>query len=170
MVMQHILFEQTMRREGHGAAVTAYALHLLVTICRRHASTQPRAVSHALPETVPVARVQHYVNELEHRFFENERHADVARRLGLSKRRFTQLFRQITRSGWLTYIHHLRVRHAQRLLMQEPARSTLEIVFECGFGDLSTFHRVFKKCTGLSPRGWRQRQTTGHPTLDQAAR
>ena len=42
----------------------------------------------------------------------------AATSLGLSRRRFTQLFREVTGSSWLNYVRRLRVEHAKRLLGQ----------------------------------------------------
>ena len=51
--------------------------------------------------------------------------------------------------------HQLRVEHARRLL-QQTHRTIASIAFECGFEDLSTFYRAFKREVGTSPRRWRQ--------------
>ena len=47
-----------------------------------------------------------------------------------------------------------RVEHAKRLLEQTD-RTVLSIAFECGFEDLSTFYRAFKREVDESPNHWR---------------
>jgi AraC-like DNA-binding protein len=76
--------------------------------------------------------------------------------LGLSRRHFTQLFRDITGQTWLTMLQRHRLAHARRLLI-ETDRSIASIGYECGFEDLTTFYRVFKKSEGTSPLAWRNR-------------
>ena len=95
-----------------------------------------------------------YVQDLDQHFFEATNLDDAAARLEISRRRFTQLFRQVTGSSWLAHIRRLRIAHARRLLVQ-TTRTVLSIAFECGFEDLSTFYRAFKREVGMSPNQWR---------------
>ena len=95
-----------------------------------------------------------YVDDLEDHFFEASNLDSAAAGLGISRRRFTQLFRQVTSTSWLSYVRRLRVEHAKRLLGQTQ-RTVLSIAFECGFEDLSTFYRAFKREVGHSPNHWR---------------
>ena len=79
----------------------------------------------------------------------------AASSLGLSRRRFTQLFREITGTSWLAHVRGLRIDHAKKLL-ESTDRTVLSVAFECGFEDLSTFYRAFKRETDESPNKWRQ--------------
>jgi transcriptional regulator GlxA family with amidase domain len=76
--------------------------------------------------------------------------AEAAHRAGLSERRFSQLFREITGSSWLSHLRALRLDHATRLL-RHTERSITAIAFECGFTDLSNFYRAFKTANDCSP-------------------
>jgi AraC family L-rhamnose operon regulatory protein RhaS len=40
--------------------------------------------------------------------------------------------------------------------LTEPQKTVLSIAFECGFEDLSTFYRAFKREVGISPNLWRK--------------
>jgi AraC family L-rhamnose operon regulatory protein RhaS len=102
-----------------------------------------------------MARMRSYVQDLEQHYFEATDLNAAASSLGLSRRRFTQLFRQVTDSSWLAHVRKLRIQHAQRLLT-EPHKTVLSIAFECGFEDLSTFYRAFKREVGVSPNLWRK--------------
>lgn len=102
-------------------------------------------------------RVADYVRQLPNRFFEATSVDDAAAGLQLSRRRFTQLFRQATGESWLAAVHRLRAEHAQRLLRETDLPVT-SVAFECGFGDLSTFYRVFGKQCGAAPAAWRRQQ------------
>jgi AraC family L-rhamnose operon regulatory protein RhaS len=77
----------------------------------------------------------------------------------MSRRRFTTLFWEITGQTWADYLSRLRIEYACKLLA-ETNRSIVAIAFECGYEDLSSFYRAFKRQTGHSPGDWRDRQAT----------
>ena len=51
-------------------------------------------------------------------------------------------------------MRQLRIDHAKKLL-ESTSRTVLSVAFECGFEDLSTFYRAFKRETSESPNQWR---------------
>ena len=53
--------------------------------------------------------------------------------------------------GRLTqWLNHLRVEEAQRLMKEHPGWSVDAVADQCGFS-LSSFHRVFRQYTGMTP-------------------
>ena len=116
-----------------------------------------------LPASSPASgleRMQAYVEGLASSFFEETTIDAAAQSLVLSRRRFTQLFREITQTTWLAYLRQMRIAHARRLLAN--SRHTVgSVAFECGFEDISTFYRAFKREARTSPNRWRQQQATG---------
>ena len=52
------------------------------------------------------------------------------------------------------YVLRLRLREAAMRLAAEPAK-IIDIAFDCGFGDLSSFNRAFRAEFGVSPRAYR---------------
>lgn len=104
-------------------------------------------------------RVAAYVAGLTTEFWKQRSIEDVARSLGLSRRRFTQLFREITGESWLVHLTRLRMQHAAELLRETnlPVRS---VAFECGFTELTHFYRVFRSEFGESPAAWRDEALT----------
>lgn len=151
--LRQLLFEQTLARPGSGAMVTALTLELL-TLLLRHSQGQEEAEGTPATALNSQARVAAYVRELDRTFYKPESLEQVAARLGLSRRRFTQLFREATGSSWLPYLRTLRLKHA-RLLLRETDRTIPAVAFECGFEELSTFYRAFKQDTDTSPAQWR---------------
>jgi AraC family L-rhamnose operon regulatory protein RhaS len=81
---------------------------------------------------------------------------NAARSVGLGRRRFTELFREITGESWRRHIHRLRMDYAEKLLASTE-RSVTSIAFECGFEELSHFHHSFKATYGATPVAFRQR-------------
>lgn len=75
----------------------------------------------------------------------------VAARLGISGSYLRKLFAD--EGGFAAYLRHERL-HRARLMLRDPLCATLrviDIVEACGFGDLSTFNRQFRRCFGATP-------------------
>jgi AraC-like DNA-binding protein len=83
--------------------------------------------------------------------------ARLARDAGVSLRQLQSVFAENDTSP-MRAIFGRRITLAKRML-QDPrhAHKTItQIVFECGFRDLSHFGRVFAAATGSTPRAWRR--------------
>jgi AraC family L-rhamnose operon regulatory protein RhaS len=95
-------------------------------------------------------RVLDFLKSLKTDYFRPHRIDDAARTLGLSRRRFTQLFRELSGSGFHEKLRKIRIARACELLKTKDI-SPLSVAFECGYEDVSTFYRAFKAETGRSP-------------------
>lgn len=87
--------------------------------------------------------------------------SDVAFELGVTVSDVTNC---ISRERGLTFVQLIaeyRVRHAQRLLCEQPDIKLVTLIADSGFTSESTFFRTFKAVTGLSPKEWltQQKQT-----------
>lgn len=81
---------------------------------------------------------------------------ELARRLGVSERTLNRRFKLAVGAAPLQYLQALRVDVAKRLL--QMGGLTVDAVGErVGYRDLSTFRRLLKRETGLSPREYRRR-------------
>ena len=155
--LRRLLFEQTLEPAVAGAKVVGLILRTLAEFVRSERPDGARDLGtrngHGELRDSS-ARMKSYVEDLQERFFEATSLDAAALALGLSRRRFTQLFREVTQSSWLNFVRRLRVEHAKHLLAQTD-RTVLSIAFECGFEDLSTFYRAFKREAGSSPNQFR---------------
>lgn len=159
--LRRMLFEQTLGRLLGRTAILGMTLQLLTTLARSHAresKRRERGGGHEPGAEDHRAMVRRYVDDLRREFFEPGDLDQAAARLGMSRRRFTQLFRELTATSWSDHVTALRIDHARRLLA-ETGRSVPAIAFECGYEDLSSFYRAFKRRTGVPPSEWRSRQT-----------
>ena len=154
--MRRLLFEQTLDMPTTGAQMIALALRLIADLARTGdaEASGPGANQRTIRGADSVERMRSYVEDLSENFFEATNLDAAASTLGLSRRRFTQLFREVTGTSWLAHVRKLRIDHAKKLL-ESTSRTVLSVAFECGFEDLSTFYRAFKRETDESPNKWR---------------
>ncbi|WP_197443745.1 helix-turn-helix domain-containing protein [Maioricimonas rarisocia] len=151
--LRHLLFEQSRGSRETPIAMVADALQLLALV-----ASQPRPAGRQKDdssETPFEGELDAYLESLAANFFEATTIDAAADQAGIPRRRFTELFRERTGTTWLEYVHGLRIDHACRLL-RETTTPIPSIAFECGFGDLSTFYRVFRRRCGVSPGRWRE--------------
>ncbi len=79
---------------------------------------------------------------------------DVAEYIGISASYLSELFNEIAKEKFSTYLASYRAQKAEQLL--KVTRMTIkEIGFECGFNSVQNFIRVFKKQTGFTPGQYR---------------
>ncbi|MFN3489308.1 MAG: helix-turn-helix domain-containing protein, partial [Emticicia sp.] len=80
---------------------------------------------------------------------------DVADLASLTVPSFCRYFKTRTRKTYVDYLHEIRVSHARKLLIDNQL-SISQIGLECGFQNLSNFHRIFKKQVGVTPLAYRK--------------
>jgi transcriptional regulator GlxA family with amidase domain len=80
----------------------------------------------------------------------------VAAQVGISPRHFKRRFKQATGETPLSYLQRVRIEAARKRL--ETTRESMNtITWKIGYEDSSSFRRLFKKSTGLSPREYRDK-------------
>ncbi len=80
---------------------------------------------------------------------------DVADLANLTVPSFCRYFKARTQKTYVDYLHEIRVSHARKLLIDNEL-SISQIGLECGFQNLSNFHRIFKKQVGITPLTYRK--------------
>ena len=157
--LRALLFEQTLVKPWSSSVILGITLKLLGTLLRANGMPEEPAAIHVRAEATSAAdsreMMRIYIHDLNRRFFEHTDLEYAALRLGMSRRRFTQLFREETGMSWLEYVQRLRIDYACQLLEATP-RTIESVAFECGYDAISSFYRVFKRQTGLTPAAWRQ--------------
>jgi len=156
-MIRSLLIELSGPTRGTPAWVTALAWQILGLIWRADRTRQTRPQTRGDTGLLTRERVAAYIREMPRRFHEEHDLDRAASRVGLSRRRFSQLFREAAGESWLQAIRRLRIGHAQKLL-RETNHSVTAIAFQSGFDDLSHFHRVFRvRSEGFTPEAWRRR-------------
>ncbi len=168
-LIRQLLHEQTLARPGHELLLRGLALQALGLAVRAATRESETPIAQTGDGALAAARVAAYVREMDRTFFHPQSLDEIAARLGLSRRRFTQLFRAAAGESWLQHLHRHRLAHARRLL-QETRRSVASIGYECGFEDLTTFYRAFKAAERTSPLAWRQSRLSDASAASPSAR
>jgi transcriptional regulator GlxA family with amidase domain len=118
--------------------------------------SQAPYVSQALLE-----KPRHSLAEKITRFLEKELHNQIsvsrlAAHCGTSERSLLRHFRSHYGVSPLGYIQHLRVERAKALL-EATQLSFDEVVGRCGYSDVPSFRKLFKRETSLTPADYRER-------------
>lgn len=143
-LLRGIMAEQAMERPGASTMIIGLVDQLLVTMLRL-----PKTSAH--PDSLE--RVHSVLQEVSERFHEHWTVEDAARLAHLSRRRFTQLFREVSGSSFNDLLTRLRVEYAAGLIARGE-NSIAGAAFSSGFGDLSHFYRAFRAHYGAPPGRW----------------
>ena len=126
---------------------------ILDTANRLLPSTSPEVCfSNKTQKTVDA--VVRYVNE---NFTEKITLEQLEKQFYLTRFHLCHIFKEETGFSLSTYIQHLRVVEAQRLLRQ-PKADIASVCYQCGFPSIQQFYKVFKKITRQTPRQYKQAQ------------
>ena len=158
--LRRLLFEQMRDTPSTPITMVGDGIQLLSLLIRQPCDTQS-TVAAATPERDEVLA---YIEHLETHFFEATTIDEAANQVGLPRRRFTAVFKELAGQSWLQHIRGLRVGHAEKLLQNTDLPIT-SVAFECGYEDLSTFYRQFKRQSGVAPGIWRERVENSDETL-----
>jgi AraC-like DNA-binding protein len=106
---------------------------------------------------------QHELQEAVHHYlrrcFEGEetpRVSELAEILGVTRERLSRDFAAAYGVALSTYLKSYQVDLAQQLLVASELTTT-RIAYQCGFGTRRTFHRAFRRATGMSPDQYRRK-------------
>lgn len=94
--------------------------------------------------------------------------AALATYLAISEKDLSEFLNEVIGRSFHDYINSFRICEACELLLEERERKIVDIAFAVGFNSLSTFHSVFQKSKGVTPR--RFRDAGAHPAPDDRSR
>lgn len=79
---------------------------------------------------------------------------DVAAKLGVHQNEVSACINNCKGYSFSQFINGYRVTYAQQLLRDHPEKKMAQVGLESGFANDTTFYRVFKSITGLTPSEW----------------
>lgn len=101
--------------------------------------------------------VAHAVRYIQNHYSEPIRIDDIARYVGLNRSYLSTLFKKHTGLSPLKFLQNFRITRAAHLLSMTQL-SIASIAFSCGYQEPESFHKIFRKSTGLSPSQYRLRE------------
>lgn len=108
-----------------------------------------------------IQRPRNSLSEKAEHFLQKELHHEItvtqlAEHCGTSERSLLRHFKAHYGESPLAHIQHLRVERAKALL-EATHLSFDEVVERCGYSDVSSFRKLFKRATSLTPADYRER-------------
>ena len=152
-LLRRMMAEQSRGEAGSSTLLRALSLELLISF---HQQGESIETARQNSRASAASRIACYLAQLESEFYAEESLEEAAARLGMSLRSFTSHFKALAGCSRHQKIASLRIDHARKLL-RDPQRAVTGIAFECGYGDLSSFYRAFKRTEGCSPGEFRER-------------
>lgn len=80
----------------------------------------------------------------------------AAKKLQVPARQLSNAINQIYGKSFSVYLNDQRIHEAQRLLIEAPEMTVIEVMQESGFSSKSNFNKEFLRVTSLSPSGFRE--------------
>jgi len=100
-------------------------------------------------------RIEAIFNYVKIHFHETILLEAVAREVNMTKQSFCRYFKQCTALTFFEFVNQYRIAQATKQLANSADTIGL-ISFNCGFNNLSTFNKQFKKRIGMSPLNYRK--------------
>lgn len=148
--MRRMVHSQEQSGFTRSIALVADAMRLVQLVLERKAMRESSESSTDIDREL----MQSYLDALPTCFYDETTIDRAAAGLGMSRRTFTKVFSEMTGETWLSRVRQLAIEHAQRKLAQTQL-PIASVAFECGFNDLSSFYRQFRKRVGISPGKYR---------------
>ena len=81
--------------------------------------------------------------------------SDLAESIGVNSRSLSDCIRNSTGSTFANFINAYRIDYAKALMRQQPDKKISEVFLSSGFANETTFFRIFKAVTGMTPNEWK---------------
>lgn len=102
------------------------------------------------PSEAETDRMKRVLEYMLHHFRKEIRIEQIASVAGMAPAAFCRYFRKRTNKSFVEYLNELRISHARKLLTRADL-SVGQVGLECGFNNISHFHRQFRQQTGTTP-------------------
>lgn len=88
---------------------------------------------------------------------------DVEEILPFNRTYLSRVFNEGFALSFSQFVQNYRIEKAQEILRSNQQMSIKEVLFDCGFSSVSTFHSTFQKKTGMTPMQYRQSMLSKTP-------
>jgi AraC family transcriptional regulator len=129
--------------------ITTLSIHLLRQYFAR------KQLIRSYSEGLPKNKLQQAIEYIDNHLTENLSLKEIASVVGISPHYFTSLFKQSTGLSAYQFVIYRRMERAKQLLRRQDLSIT-QVSLHVGFQSQSHFTNVFRKCTGMTPRVYRE--------------
>jgi AraC-like DNA-binding protein len=135
------------QEDGRGQDVRADFLvkHILLELSRTNGNKDEGPVPYILEQTREI---------LNTRFNENISTGSISRELRCNSDYLGRIYHRYYGYTLTRDLQEIRIKHAKNQLMN-TCDFISNIAYECGFNDPGYFRKVFKRCTGVTPKAYR---------------
>lgn len=148
-----------------GLMILALIAYIIILKWRKTRTHRP---SNDLTDPVPVSpgssadqlmqRIETLMEEQRLYLSSDLKMGDVASQLGVHQNEVSACINSCKGYSFSQFINGYRVTYAQQLLRDHPEKKMAQVGLESGFANDTTFYRVFKAITGLTPSEWLSKQ------------
>jgi AraC-like DNA-binding protein len=117
-------------------------------------SNEPTKPDTATPANLLMQRIETLMEEQRLYLNSDLKMGDVASQLGVHQNEVSACINNCKGYSFSQFINGYRVAYAQQQLRKHPERKMAQVGMESGFANDTTFYRVFKTITGLTPSEW----------------
>lgn len=145
---------EALNKDGNEEIMVIKLAELLFLLCENMdynsetnlTSTSMQLVSNILSYINNNYKKLSYVKKIADKFFVSEEY-------------LCRIFKKHTGATVISYLNGLKLKAAEKLLLEEHKRSISEISEECGFSTSEYFGKIFKKNYGVSPLAYRNKNS-----------
>ena len=87
--------------------------------------------------------------------------SDLADKLGTSSRNISDCIKNTTDNTFANFINAYRIDYAKQLMSNQADMKLSEVYLRSGFSNETTFFRIFKAITGITPSEWKTNNKSG---------
>jgi AraC-like DNA-binding protein len=121
---------------------------------REPCSNEPTEPVPATPANQLMQRIETLMEEQRLYLNSDLKMGDVASQLGVHQNEVSACINNCKGYSFSLFVNNYRVAYAQQLLRNHPEKKMAQVGMESGFANDTTFYRVFKTITGLTPSEW----------------
>ena len=149
------------------AALIAYIIYI-----RRRRQLQPVPISVEEPasdnrQKATMQRIRQLMEQQQLYLNSELKIGDVAVLLNTNSRYVSNCINAEEGVTFSQFVNNYRVAYAKQLLSQQPDKKMSGIYAEAGFSGESSFFRIFKSATGLTPKEWRKQEAKAPAAEDE---
>lgn len=87
------------------------------------------------------------------------RASEVSNLMKTNRTCFSQMIKEEYHCTFSDYINRKRIEYSKQLMRENPTIKSVDLAGQSGFGNVSSFGRMFKQITGLPPKEWLKKDT-----------